>query len=111
MSKPLEFQPRIIRAGSAYRYCGMGRELFNEEIRPFVREIPIGQQGIGFDRLELDAALDEYIARRGHAPAQKWSDTSCRKTAMASASVAGSGISKRELMGDDFGSLLERAAG
>ena len=33
-------------------------------------EIPIGKQGIGFDRLELDAWVDDYIARNGR-PARK----------------------------------------
>jgi hypothetical protein len=33
-------------------------------------EIPIGTQGVGFDRLELDAWVDDYIARNGR-PARK----------------------------------------
>ena len=52
-------QPRIIRAGQAPDYCGMGREVFNKEIRPYLTEIPIGEIGKGFDRLDLDSALDE----------------------------------------------------
>jgi len=28
-------QPRIIRAGQAPAYCGMGRDIFAKEIRPF----------------------------------------------------------------------------
>ena len=36
-------QPRIIRAGQAPDYCGMGREVFNKEIRPYLTEIPIGE--------------------------------------------------------------------
>lgn len=107
----VELQPRIIRAGQAPTYCGMGRELFAEQIRPFVSEIEMGKQGVGFDRLELDAALDEYISRRGRAPAQKWSDSKCRKMATVSALGAVSGTSRKELMGDDFGNLLDQAAG
>ncbi len=36
--------------------------VFNKTVRPYVREFPIGQQGVGFDRLELDHWADAYIA-------------------------------------------------
>ena len=38
----------------------MDRNRFNAEVRPYLTEIPIGKQGIGFDRLELDAWVDDY---------------------------------------------------
>jgi hypothetical protein len=57
--------PRIIRFRDAPLYLGMDRGRFNAEVRPHLTEIPIGIQGIGFDRLELDAWVDEYIARNG----------------------------------------------
>jgi hypothetical protein len=62
--------PRVIRFRDASRYVGMDRYRFNSEVRPFLTEIPIGTQGIGFDRLELDAWVDEYFARNGR-PARK----------------------------------------
>lgn len=40
----------------------MCRDVFNKTVRPYVREFPIGKQGIGFDRLELDQWADAYIA-------------------------------------------------
>ncbi|WP_250548421.1 hypothetical protein [Pseudomonas congelans] len=40
----------------------MCRDEFNKTVRPNVREFPIGKQGVGFDRLELDAWADVYIA-------------------------------------------------
>jgi len=43
----------------------MDRNRFNHEVRPFVREIPIGDRGVAFDRLELDAWADAYCARNG----------------------------------------------
>jgi predicted DNA-binding transcriptional regulator AlpA len=58
----LTFQPRIIRAKQAPDYLGMCRAIFNSTVRPYVHEFPIGQQGIGFDRLELDQWADAYIA-------------------------------------------------
>lgn len=54
--------PRILRAHEAPKYLGMCRAVFNETVRPHVREFPIGKQGVGFDRLELDAWADAYIA-------------------------------------------------
>ena len=103
-------QPRIIRAGQAPAYCGMGRDIFAKEIRPFVSEIDVGQQGIGFCRLELDAALDEYISRRGRAPAQKWSETLCQKSAVSPFGVV-SGTSTNRLTDKDYAKALDRAVG
>lgn len=54
--------PRILRAYQAPGYLGMCRDVFNRTVRPYVREFPIGKQGIGFDRIELDEWADAYIA-------------------------------------------------
>ena len=62
--------PRLIRFRDAPAYVGMDRNRFNEEVRPFLTEVPIGKQGISFDRLELDAWVDDYVACNGR-PAQK----------------------------------------
>ena len=61
---------RIIRLRDAPKYCGMDRNRFNSEVRQHLTEIPIGKQGIGFDRLEIDAWIDEYVACNGR-PALK----------------------------------------
>ena len=55
---------RIIRHRDVPVYLGMDRNRFNAEVRPHLTEIPIGKQGIGFDRLELDAWVDDYVARK-----------------------------------------------
>lgn len=65
----LTLLPRVIRLRDAASYLGMDRNRFNAEVRPFLTEVPIGKQGVGFDRLELDAWFDDYIARNGR-PAQ-----------------------------------------
>ena len=57
---------------------GMDRNRFNAEVRPYLTEIPIGKQGIGFDRLELDAWVDDYKSRNGR-PARKGDKTMGRK--------------------------------
>jgi hypothetical protein len=62
--------PRILRLRDAPRYLGMDRNRFNAEVRPFLTNIPIGRQGIAFDRLELDAWVDDYISRNGR-PAER----------------------------------------
>src|SRR5436190_14377712 len=63
-------QPRIIRFRDAPRYLGMDRHRFNVEVRPHLTEIPIDDQGVGFDRHDLDAWVDEYKRRNGR-PARK----------------------------------------
>ena len=47
-------QPRFMRAGEAPEYLSMNLALFNEIVRPYVSEFPLGERGVGFDRLELD---------------------------------------------------------
>ena len=59
----MNFLPRIMRPAEAAYYCGMGRTTFERDIRPNVPEIAIGRQGVGFDRLDLDHALDDYKQR------------------------------------------------
>jgi hypothetical protein len=62
--------PRLLRFRDAPRYLGMDRNRFNAEVRPHVTTIPIGRQGIAFDRLELDAWADQYKSRNGR-PAER----------------------------------------
>lgn len=54
--------PRILRAGVAPGYLGMSKDEFRKTVRPFVSEFPIGTQGVGFDRYELDEWADSYIS-------------------------------------------------
>ena len=67
--------PRIVRFRDAPRYLGMDRNRFNWEVRPHLTELPIGKQGVGFDRLELDAWVDDYVTRNGR-PGRSKGDTS-----------------------------------
>jgi hypothetical protein len=43
--------PGVIRFRDEPFYVRMGRSRFKQEVRPYLTEIPIGEQGIGFDRL------------------------------------------------------------
>lgn len=63
-------QPRLIRLRDAPKYLGMDRNRFNNEVRPFLVTVKIGQQGIAFDRLDLDQWADGYKKQQGK-PAQR----------------------------------------
>lgn len=104
---------RNIRAGSAPTYCGMSRAVFDEEIKPYLVTIPIGKQGIAYDRFDLDAALDEYKQRRGRAPARTWSKEEWQQPNHVGASVSGrvSGTSTNESTVRDFAAAAARATG
>ena len=51
--------PRLTRLRDAPGYLAMDKNRFNARVRPWVTEIPIGTQGVAFDRLELDRWVDE----------------------------------------------------
>ncbi|WP_061638976.1 hypothetical protein [Legionella pneumophila] len=57
--------PRLIRLRDAPIYVGMDRHRFNKDVRPNLVEIPMGVQGVAFDRLDLDAWVDDYIQCSG----------------------------------------------
>lgn len=61
----VEFSPRLIRLRDANVYLGMDRNRFNKEVRPFITEVPIGAQGIAFDRVDLDEWVDTYKKKHG----------------------------------------------
>jgi hypothetical protein len=84
--------PRLVRLRDAPDYLGMDRNRFNREVRPFLTTVPIGRQGIAFDRLELDAWVDDYVSCNGRPAAGRrkpW-DVEERR---ASSNAAGSGTS------------------
>ena len=54
--------PRLIRFRDAPVYLGMDKNRFNREVRHQLTEIPIGKQGIAFDRLEMDAWVAHILS-------------------------------------------------
>lgn len=46
--------PGVIRISDAPRYLGMNKNIFRKEVSPFLTKFPIGSNGIGIDRAELD---------------------------------------------------------
>ena len=100
-------QPRLIRFRDAPRYLGMDRNRFNIEVRPRIIEVRIGRQGVAFDRLELDAWVDEYLARNGR-PAQKGAISWDARQYPASSGGAVSGMSTNASAGGEFARALEQ---
>lgn len=100
--------PRFIRARDAHGYCGMCRALFNQELRPYLTEIPIGRQGLAFDRLELDAALEQYKCRNGR-PAKQGGKLWDEGERQVSTEEAGSGISTKSYKDDAFEKAVKHA--
>ncbi len=102
--------PRLIRLRDAFSYLGMDRERFNTEVRPTLTEIPIGKQGVAFDRLDLDAWVEDYKTRSGR-PAvdlnrskQKWD----AKNRQASLKEASTGTLKNKSTDSEFEKVLEQ---
>ena len=93
-SQSIVLLPRLVRFRDAPNYLGMDRNRFNAEVRPFLTNIPIGQQGLAFDRLELDAWVEDYISRNGR-PAKR-SELWDAKNHQASRKGAASGGSTRK---------------
>ena len=101
-------QPRLIRLRDAPTYLGIDRNRFNAEIRPTLIEIPIGKQGIAFDRLDLDAWVDHYKACNGR-PAQQesvWEQNECQDLS----NEATLGTSTKESTELEFAKALERVS-
>ena len=109
MSK-ITFAPRLIRLRDVYAYLGMDRNRFNSEVRPCLTEVPIGKQGVAFDRLDLDAWVEDYKQRSGRPAVSTNRSTELwdAKRYRVSSNVARSGTSTRKSLDDDFARVVER---
>jgi hypothetical protein len=94
-----------LRFRDAPAYLGMDRNRFNTEVRPYLTEVPIGTQGIGFDRLELDAWFEDYKSRNGR-PARKGESTWDANKYPASSAGVGSGTSTSASADGEFAKAL-----
>lgn len=102
-------QPRIIRLRDAAAYLGMDKNRFNVEVRPKITEFPVGRQGVGFDRLDLDAWVDEYKRARGKEGKKPMEDALCQKPRLVSSKEVMSGGSRNLSEENGFERALERA--
>lgn len=103
-------QPRLIRLRDAAQYLGMDKNRFNAEVRPYLTEIPVGTQGIGFDRFDLDEWFEEYKSRNGRpGKAQEGGTSWGRKSHQDSASVETRGGFKRQSAVKEFEKAVKQA--
>lgn len=108
----IQILPRLIRLKDAPDYLGMDRHRFNHEVRPNMTEIPIGTQGIAFDRLDLDAWVDHYkqCSGRPAIPRQRSLETWDEKNRQVSSKEVSIGISTRRSLDAEFERALVRVA-
>jgi hypothetical protein len=100
--------PRLLRMKDAPSYLGMDKNRFNTEVRPFLISIPIGTQGIAFDRLELDAWVDHFKSRVGKPATKKLEKATCQRKSPASSKGTTSGTSTKLSKVDAFAKALEQ---
>jgi predicted DNA-binding transcriptional regulator AlpA len=100
--------PRLIRLRDAPFYTGMDRNRFNSEVRPYLVQIPIGEQGIAFDRLELDAWVEQYKSRNGRPGRLTGDQLWDAKRYRGSSSAPASGTSTNASAGGEFARALAR---
>ena len=101
--------PRFLRLRDAPAYVGMDRNRFNAAVRPCLTEIPIGRQGIAFDRLELDAWAEEHkTAQRASRPTERRAVNGTQKGTGPHPDGTASGTSTNASAGVEFAKALER---
>jgi hypothetical protein len=100
--------PRVIRLRDAPKYLGMDKNRFNREVRPNLEAIPIGIQGIGFDRLDLDAWFDHYKKCNGRPASNNRRQIWDENTYQGYKKSEAYGISIRESTAADFAKVLEQ---
>ena len=108
MGNGMKFLPRLIRLRDAPAYLGMDPNRFNAEVRPNLTEVPIGKRGIAFDRLDLDAWADEYVARNGRPGKTKGGKSWGERSPRVSSNEVGSGTFKSGSSVQDFERALEQ---
>ncbi|MBP9729573.1 MAG: hypothetical protein KBD23_05525 [Gammaproteobacteria bacterium] len=97
--------PKVIRLKDAPRYLGMDKNRFNQEVRPYVIEFPIGVQGVGFERIDLDAWLDSYKKCHGRPAVNQ--ELSAPKSRRNDIKVAASGTFRAKSLDKALDSVLD----
>jgi hypothetical protein len=96
----------LIRLRDAPSYLGIDRNKFNAMVRPYVTKVPLGKQALAFDRLELDAWADEYIARNGRPGRIRGVSIWDAREHRVSSNAAASGTSTNASAGGEFARAL-----
>ncbi len=97
----MNFQPRLIRLRDAPAYMGVNKNFFDSEIRPYLTEMRLGPQMVAFDRLDLDAWVEDYKKLHGRPAKRKeenkpWRDKSAVWEGSNSGATLGSSTSESE---------------
>lgn len=109
----IAFPPRVMRPKYASYYLGVDKNRFNTEIRPHLRVIAIGKQGIAFDKVDLDKYVDENMKGVGKPGSQlKEEENLWQRSQQVSRKekVAISGASTKSSREKDFTKALEQVA-
>lgn len=103
-------QNRSIRLRDAPLYLGMDKNRFNREVRPYVIEIPVGKQGVGFDRLDLDAWFEHYKACNGRPASTQRRPLWHKKEPQAYSKLSSCDISTNVSTASAFAKALEQVS-
>jgi predicted DNA-binding transcriptional regulator AlpA len=88
LERELPTPKRWMRPREAAHYLGMDRNKFNEMVRPYLMEIPLGSQAIAFRRVDIDDWADDYEQHNGRRPkAQGPEDDLCRNVTVCQGSA------------------------
>lgn len=63
---------RLYRRRDAAAYVGASVYTFDRLVRPYLTTVPIGDQGVAFDRLELDAWVEHHKKANGRPPLKEF---------------------------------------
>jgi hypothetical protein len=75
MNNDEPFTPRLVRLKDAPKYLSIGKNLFNEKVRPLLTEIRITDRIVSFDIQELDLWAESQL----HSASRLGSKQSCEE--------------------------------
>jgi len=93
----------------------MDRNRFAREVKPYLVAIPIGIQGVGYDRIDLDIWWEEYKSRNGQPGAllklegeEQW-ENECQVSTVGQTGPAVCGTLTKSSSANAFAKAVERA--
>ena len=102
-------QPRLIRLRDVPTYLGTNIRWFNKVIRPHLHEYTMCNHGVVFDRLDLDAWIEEYKECNERPTTDRRKKVWDAKNRQVSLKEAPSGISTSRYSDDDYAKALAQA--
>lgn len=108
MNDTQNITPRLIRLKNAPKYVGATKNVFNKTIRPYLTTIRIGRRGIAFDRLEIDAWIEQNKGRGGKRPNNGGNSLWDENARQASTNAGVPGILTSRSLDNEFWKILEQ---